>query len=555
MGAPPSISRAVETATLIVTNPSGATSRIRVDPLPFTIGRSADNHLVLRDNRASRNHARITSEGDDYFVEDVRSSHGVHVNGSPVKRHRLTDGDRIEFGVPDSYTLVFTREPDIRTLLKQLPNRASSRTPADLGKLRALVEVARALQNSLSPDDVLASVVDAALAITGFERGFLLLNRDHHLETSVARGRDGASIDPKSLTVPMDAIQRALDNRSELLSMHFEPETNIDTASSTAELRRHNVICVPLVHVRTGSTEETCMVSTKTDTIGVIYLDTPHIPVDLTTGSSALLQTLALEASTVLENARLLDEERAKQRMEEELAIAREIQESLLPKTLPSSGWFRVAGSSIPSHAVGGDYFDVRLISASCWSVVVADVSGKGVSSALLAAFLQGAFLLAAEGKEQMERHMARVNRFLNERTEGEKYATVFFAMLHEDGMLRWANAGHCTPFLVKSSGDLLALRTTGLPLGMLDIAEYVIEETKLAPGDKIVIYSDGLSEAQNARGEFFDAKTMRAILREDAASSARQLHDALMAKVRQFTGAAEQQDDITAVVLEYQTT
>lgn len=553
MGSPPSISRAVETPTLIVTNPSGGTSRVRIDPLPFSIGRSADNHLVLRDNRASRNHARIISEGTDYFIEDLRSSHGVLVNGNPVKRHRLRDGDRIEFGVPDSYTLVFTREADFRSLIKQIPTRASSRTPADLGKLRALVEVARALQNSLTPDDVLASVVDAALAITGYERGFLLLTRDGRLEISVARGRDGAGIDPQSLEVPMEAIQRALENRSELLSMHFDPQVNIDTASSTAELRRQNIICVPLVHVRTGSGEETCMVSTKTDTIGVIYLDSPRVPVDLTTGSGALLQTLALEASTVLENARLLDEERAKQRMEEELAIAREIQESLLPKSLPSSGWFRVAGSSIPSHAVGGDYFDVRLVSASCWSVVVADVSGKGVSSALLAAFLQGAFLLAAEGKEQMERHMARVNRFLNERTEGEKYATVFFAMLHDDGTLRWANAGHCTPYLVKANGEMLALQTTGLPLGMLEIAEYVIEETQLSPGDKIVIYSDGLSEAQNAKDEFFDAKTMRGILREHASSGARQMHDALMAKVRQFTEGAEQQDDITAVVLEYQ--
>jgi serine phosphatase RsbU (regulator of sigma subunit) len=477
----------------------------------------------------------------------------VLINGAAVTRHRLRDGDRIEFGVPDSYALVFTRETDFRVLLKQIPSRTSSRSPADLGKLRALVEVARALQNSLSPDDVLASVVDAALAITGFDRGYLLLNRDEHLDISVARGRDGIAIDRESLRGPMDSIQPALENRSELLSMHFDPQGDMDTGGSTADLVSRNVICVPLVHVRTGSGEETCMVSTKTDTIGVIYLDSPHVPLDLTTGSSALLQTLALEASTVLENARLLEEERAKQRMEEELAIAREIQESLLPKSLPSSGWFRVAGSSLPSHAVGGDYFDVRLVSASCWSVVVADVSGKGVSSALLAAFLQGAFLLATEGKEQMERHMSRVNHFLNERTEGEKYATVFFGMLHEDGLLRWANAGHCTPFLVKSDGTITALHTTGLPLGMLDFAEYDIEETHLSSGDKIVIYSDGLTEAQNPRGDFFEGKLMRGLVAEHAHSSARELHDTLMTTVRQFTAGADQQDDITAVVLEYQ--
>ena len=234
MGGPSPVSGSLETATLVVTNPSGGTSRVRVDPLPFTIGRSADNHLVLRDNRASRNHARIVSEGGDYYLEDLRSSHGVHVNGTGVKRHRLRDGDRIEFGVPDSYTMVFTREADLRALLKQIPARASSRTPADLSKLRALVEVARALQNSLSPDDVLASVVDAAIAITGFERGFLLLNRDDHLEISVARGRESSSIARDALDASMADIQRALENRSELLSMHFDPHGAVDISGSTS---------------------------------------------------------------------------------------------------------------------------------------------------------------------------------------------------------------------------------------------------------------------------------------------------------------------------------
>ncbi|HET8546989.1 MAG TPA: FHA domain-containing protein [Bryobacteraceae bacterium] len=136
------------TATLIVVNPSGNRVRVPVEPVPFNIGRQADNHLVIRDNRASRNHARILYEDGDYYVEDLKSSHGVFVNNVRVQRQKLYNSDRIEFGFPDSYNLIFTLEEDeIHRLLNQFstPPVASGAT-GNLAKLRALVDVARALQ-------------------------------------------------------------------------------------------------------------------------------------------------------------------------------------------------------------------------------------------------------------------------------------------------------------------------------------------------------------------------------------------------------------------------
>ena len=150
----------------------------------------------MRDNRASRNHARIVAENGEYYVEDLKSSHGVFVNGTRVTRQKLYAADRIEFGFPDSYSLIFTFDDDeIQKLLDQFsaPKTASAGA-GNLAKLRALVEVARALQNSLSTDDVLAAVVDAALAITGFERGFLLLNDDGALQVQLARDRHGNQV-------------------------------------------------------------------------------------------------------------------------------------------------------------------------------------------------------------------------------------------------------------------------------------------------------------------------------------------------------------------------
>ena len=443
-------------ATLVVINPSGNRNRVPVTPVPFTIGRQADNHLVLRDNRASRNHARIVAENGEYYVEDLKSSHGVFVNGTRVTRQKLYAADRIEFGFPDSYSLIFTFDDDeIQKLLDQFsaPKTASAGA-GNLAKLRALVEVARALQNSLSTDDVLAAVVDAALAITGFERGFLLLNENGVLARS-ARPRpprqsgseDGDRRPARKYSERASATPRAAVDDFLFRRRRFFVNRRSDDEEREASSVFRWCACAP------GRQQETCIITSRSDTIGVIYLDSRQTAVDLSSGNRELLQTLALEASTILENARLLEEERIKQRMEEELSIAREIQTSLLPRRLPSDGWFRVAGSSIPSHEVGGDCFDVRQLSPNAWSLVVTDVSGKGVSSALLAALLQGSFLLASDSETDIEQMMSRINLFLNERTEGEKYATVFYCTVSHDGLLRWANAGHCTPLVVRGNG------------------------------------------------------------------------------------------------------
>jgi sigma-B regulation protein RsbU (phosphoserine phosphatase) len=555
---PPGLPRASASAfgrtpALAVTNPSGNRSRIVLDPVPFLIGRQGDNHLVLRDNRASRSHARIVSENGGYFVEDLNSRHGVYVNGQRVKRHKLASADRIDFGFQDSYRLVFTLEEDeIHRFMEQFSGQAATGA-GNLSKLRSLVEVARALQSSLSTNDVLAAVVDAALSVTGAERGFLLLRSGNDLDVSVARDRAGAALASSDLDVPRTLIHRALHARRELLSMTFDPlgQAGVRPEMSVANLALRSVVCVPLVKVRTGSLQET-MATSVNDTVGVLYMDSRQTAADLSAGNREILQTLALEASTILENARLLSEEREKRRMEEELNIARTIQQDLLPGQLPVDGWFRASGSSITSRQVGGDYFDVRQIDSGAFACAIADVSGKGMSAALLAALLQGAFLFGSEDAAEIEELMSRVNRFLNERAKGEKYATVFYCTLDRSGLLRWANAGHPQPFVVRAGSELVQLESTGLPLGLLESASYETRTMQLQPGDKVLLYSDGLSEAESADGEFFDRNGLLDTLTAHASSGSAELHAKLVEAVEYFTEGADLGDDITMLVLEY---
>ncbi len=388
-----------EPASLVVIDPNGRRSRIPLEPLPFRIGRHPDSQLIIRDSRASRTHARILAEGGAYVLEDCNSRHGTYVNGKRVTRRALQSSDRIDFGAQDGYQLIFALDgAELKRLMEQVapPEKSAvGGVGANLAKLRAILDLARTLQSSFSIEDVLAAVVDTAMAITGAERGFLLLRDGESLETRVARGVRGRKLDAGDLRVPRAVIHRALQHRRELLSMNFDPlgESETEPLNSIVDLELRSVVCIPLVRMRAGQGDATSLVLTGSETVGVLYLDSRIAAADLAGGNRELLQTLAIEASTVLENARLLEEERGKRHMEEELELARSIQQSLLPGKLPEEGWIRACGSSVASRQVGGDYFDVTQVTPRCWSAVVADVSGKGVASALLASLLQGALI------------------------------------------------------------------------------------------------------------------------------------------------------------------
>ncbi|MFB3828187.1 MAG: SpoIIE family protein phosphatase [Bryobacteraceae bacterium] len=540
-------------ASLLVVDPDGHRARVPLEPLPFRIGRQPDNHLVLRDSRASRNHARIVFENGEYAIEDVGSRYGVWVNGRRVERELLRQSDRIDFGVEDSYHLIFVPEG---AGLARLAGRLDEPAPApgmgaNLARLRAVLDIARELQAGFSIDDVLRSVVDAALAVTGAERGFLLLRSEDGLEVRVARSRGGVDLPADDLRVPRGVIARALDSRHDLLSMNFDPLA-ADAGRTVADLELRSVICVPLVRVATVAPEATSVLSAASNTAGVLYMDSRVSAADMTGGNRELLQALAIEASTVLENARLLEQERLKRHMEEELAVARDIQQSLLPRSLPSSGWFRAAGSSVACHQVGGDYYDVIQRGPACWSVVVADVSGKGVSSALLASLLQGAMLTFTAGFEQLGSGMSRLNHFLNERTGGEKYATVFYCVVEQSGCCNYINAGHCAPLLLRRGGETSWLEATGTPLGLIDPAEYASGKITLAAGDKIVIFSDGVTETRNPAGEFYGRKRLRQAAQASAGECCGDFHRNLLADVMSFAQGEPNADDLTLLVLEY---
>ena len=243
---------------------------------------------------------------------------------------------------------------------------------------------------------------------------------------------------------------------------------------------------------------------------------------------------------------------RDKSRIDHEIEIASHIQQTLLPKSLPDLPNVAVAGSTFACHSVGGDCFDVISLEGGRLGFFVGDVAGKGISAALLATLLQGVFFTTATMDLPLPDILSRVNKYLSERTTEGRYATVFYGVLDRTGRFEYVNAGHVPALMCRQSGEVEELGSLNFPIGMFDGAEYQSASAKLDPGDFLVIYSDGVSDALNREGELFEEAQLRRIIGESMGEIAQELATAIWEGVKTFTAGAPQSDDITVLVVQY---
>ncbi len=545
--------------SLLVESPSGAGLQVSVTHSPFVMGRLSECDLTLQDSRISRRHARIRTTAESCVVEDLGSRHGITVNGQRVDRAFIGTGDRIGFGVADSYvvTVGAGAEPDAPLLKRVSEISAEPGRTGPLGRLAAMLDVARTMNRAEGVEQVYASVVEAALAITGAERSILLLrSHEGELQIRAARAASGAA-DVGEPRLTTDALAQALDRRSDLFSLPVSTLTDLisDPDQTVAGVVLGSILCVPILRMRIGQDYETSVISARRDTLGVLYLDTTDPGVRLAEGNQALLQALAIEVSNLFETARLIVEEREKRFLEHDLQIARGIQRSLLPSALPQDGWLVARGHSEPRSLLGGDYYDLMRISPNQWAAVVADVSGKGIAASLLASLLQGAFFLGSGPDASLADTLARINRYVCERSGQTRFVTLFALVVDESGTMRWSNAGHCSALVVRRSGSVEPLRANSRPLGLFEDSEFVEDTCQLEPGDKVLVYSDGVTEARNEAGDLLGEKPVEAAAESFADCRASALFDGLLTRVEDFVGGAPQSDDLTALVLGYKET
>ncbi len=542
---------------LVVIEPGGSRREVDVTPTPFRIGRQAGNELALRDSRISRQQAQIVTDNGKYLLEDMGSRHGTFVNGQRVIKHELRSDDSIDFGVPESYQLVFMSSEES---LGELIQRVESSVPAaatsvghGLHHLGVLLEVARALHSSMSLEDVLASVLDAALQVTKTQRGVLLLMQDGELQPSVVRSAEHRMMRPQDIEISQSVLRQVVNSRRELIVSDTGVDERIRDQASVVRLELHTIVAIPLEKLPVMGSLDTTISGKPAELLGVLYLDSHAPSTAFSDLDREVLRSLAQEAATVVENARLFALARTRERLEHEMKIAQEIQRRLLPKSFPQSDVFSITGTTIACEMVGGDYLDVLELESGRYGLVVADIAGKGIPAALMASMLQGTFSATAGTELAMKVVAGRVNKYMVEHSLDDRYATLFYAVLDADGSLEYLNAGHVPGMVLSRGGVVRYLPSDNFPLGMFDFAEYSSSSDKLAPNDFLVLYSDGVSEAQNERGDLFGEQGLRDLLIKFQGKTANDLFEAIHSGVREFTQGAPQSDDMTVFVVHYQ--
>ncbi len=277
-----------------------------------------------------------------------------------------------------------------------------------------------------------------------------------------------------------------------------------------------------------------------------------------TAGETQLLDIVATHSAGVIEQARLRVEaekmkelEREKQQMERELDYAREIQMSLVPAAPLACGPWEVHGRVVPARQVGGDYYDYFPLDADRFAVTIADVSGKGVPAALLMANVAGLLRAFCNGEREIAEAIRQVNRSVVRAASGGKFITLFYGEIdHRRGVLRFTDAGHNYPIVRRADGSIEEMTEGGLILGLFDDAEYRVGEVRFAPGDALLLYSDGISEATDSRGDLFGEDRLRSFWQGCGPLPLGDVIGRMLEEVERFRGSAGQSDDMTAVVV-----
>ncbi|HEX4913651.1 MAG TPA: SpoIIE family protein phosphatase [Vicinamibacterales bacterium] len=510
------------------------------------IGRRTESDLRLVGSDVSREHAEIVKANGDWVLRDKGSRYGTYVNGEAITEHKLTHGDRVQFGRASGADIVFlTGDGPAHT------DRSHASAVNDLRQLAALLEGLRALGSGRVLDEVLAMVLDAAIDVAGAERGFIMLAGadDKTLEMKLARAKGRITMPGStfgtSRKIPEEVFQTGeLKIVADLLDGDLA-----NVHMGTVALGIRHVASIPLRAVR--FIDRADQKEPEAKNIGVLYLDSREKGSLLAPHTRTALDTLATEAGVAIENARLYRETLEKARIEHELKIAAEIQRALLPEGNHAGAFFDAAGMSVQARSIGGDFFDMQDNSDGSFGFLCGDVAGKGPAAALLTSKILGIFSAFAAVGDTPEELVDHINKVLTRRAIDARYATLLYGQLQPSGKLKFCNAGHNPP-LIYGAGGMRRIETGGMPVGMFETAPYSGDECELQPGDVFVSYSDGVTEAHNVSGEEFGEARLVTVLERYSRGSAAVILEQIINAVKDFAHGAEQYDDVTALVVKY---
>jgi len=558
---------------VLLKSPEGAApnKQIQLTADQMVIGRDENLcQIVIPHHAVSRKHAQIVRNGNQYFIEDLKSRNKTFVNGkeiAPPTKQPLKPDDRIKicdflFRYQDDRVVRPKELPDWlakngkdeeesesgMTTIEATQSKGSAQqfleiAPSD--RLRALLEISTNLSRMLDLDPLMAQIAETLFSVfRQADRCFvLILDENGRPAPKVMRSRRPALDDTRfSRTV----VKKTIESMQSYLSEDASSDASLGPAASIAEFKIRSVMCVPLANAEGKA-------------IGAIQLDTQDRTKKFSLDDLNLLTIVANLAGVAIEKARLHEAVLAREKEQKEIELARKVQLGFLPQTLPDVPGYEFYSHYSPAQTVGGDYYDFISLPNGQVAVVLGDVAGKGVPAALLVAKLSSEVRFCLLTVPNLAQAVCLLNEQMIHGGLGDRFVTLAVMVLDPIAhTVTIVNAGHMSPKLYRETTDQLvdaiSLDATGLPIGTLPGYAYEQVELHLEVGDSLTVYTDGVTDAMNQAGAMFGPEAVeRNLLPDEAglpgeAQRARRLGERLVAAVRAHANGRPQNDDIAVV-------
>jgi phosphoserine phosphatase RsbU/P len=525
----------------LVVNVDGIHRMIPIRRTPFTLGRGAGRDLSLPYPQVSREHACIERDAEGYLLRDTGSRHGTFVNGIQISSTRLRPQDSINLGLSHGVLLFENAEEStVRTFIGRISQTGTEpESQSDLEKLSLFLKAAQSLNTYGAINDVLRTMVEYAIRITGAERGFVFLGESaevFHLECALDRYGETIVGHP---TISFSIVREAANSQLDFVLSDMTEEVGRQHESLVLNAIR-SVVAIPLRGQNSGRL------------LGLLYLDSHFGSRVFTHTGKDILHAIASQAATLLENLRMIEVERESVLLRKELEIAASIQRQIIPQTLPEFPFARLSARTIPCAGVGGDFYDVIPV-PNGFVAIVADVCGKGVPAALLASMVQGMFHAQVTVQNiatiSLVDVIQSVNTLICSRVANEKYVTLaalrYIHSENGEACVELVNGGHVSPLVIRADGRIETITDGDLPVGLLAFARFHPIAITLNVGDRIVLLSDGISEAENIDGiQFGLSQVERHVMQPELAA-------ALFSALDEFCQGARPQDDQTVLSID----
>ncbi len=539
---------------LLIQCPDGQMKTVPLTGERLSFGRSSAAELSFpEDAGLSRQHFAFELQGEDWTIKDLGSKNGTFVNNIPLKAQLiLKPGDRITAG---HLVIVFSPEaenaapgvvvfegddskaPSTSTVVTSLEGALSANQTIQMDRgtgprasapMQALIRAGQELSENRPLAELFPVILDLAIQAVNAQRGVVLVLENDVLVPKAHQG-DG-------FRISSGVRDRVLRDKTSILVRDAQLDDAFKGRMSIVEQKVHTMMAVPL--------------QTKERIIGLIYVDSPFVLREFTRDDLNLLSVMAHIAAIRVENVRLAEIEQTERIMQRDLSQAAEIQRRMLPAEAPKMAGADLAGFNAACRTVGGDYYDFFPYPDGRVALALGDVSGKGMPASLMMMALHARVQVLAEDPGNMAAFMTRLNKATCAQCPSNRFITFFFCVLDTaTGELTFANAGHNPPILMRASGEAQLLEGGGPVLGILPIAPYAEQRAHLDHGDMLVLYIDGVTEANNAAYEEYGEARFIEVLKRHREAPATAIVDAVTRDLDEFAAGAPQADDITLVV------